>query len=65
MLKKKEDYWKKAEKVKLTQNVRVKEHGSDEVKMRKKGEVVTVSGAEKFELITRGLAKPVKAEDKK
>ncbi len=48
--------WKKPEKVKLLRSVFVKEHGKDKAKPRKAGDIVTVSGRDKHELIGRGIA---------
>lgn len=61
---KKEDYWNKPEKVKLARGVRLKEDGAKEVKAYKKGDVVTVSGEVKHELLSRGIAEKVEKEKK-
>ncbi len=48
--------WQKPEKVKLLRSVIVKEHGKEKAKSYKAGDIVTVSGKDKHELIGRGIA---------
>ena len=48
------------EKLKMLKKCRVREHGVSGAKPVKAGDVVTVSGEDKAELLSRGLAEPVK-----
>lgn len=53
------------EKLKMLKKCRVREHGVTAAKPVKAGDVIIVSGEDKIELLSRGLAEPVTTEAKK